>query len=119
MDRDTGTGALSFRRCLSSETETVSAPNAVCAAISPNASVGQLTALNVVNSLALSSDGSYIYTAAAFSDALARFSIEPAPAPPPAATPPEKKKKCKKKKKKKGKAGAAAKKCKKKKKEKK
>ena len=118
LDRNTGTGALSFRRCLTSETESVNP--AVCAAISPAASAGAGTALDPVNSLILSPDGSSLYTAAYLSDSIARFSFEPPPATQPATpAPKKKKKKCKKKKKKKkGKAGAA-KKCKKKKKKKK
>ena len=103
LDRNSGTGALTFRRCLTSETESVPA----CTPISPNASAGIGTALDQVNSLAMSVDGSSVYTTSWFSDDLARFAIEQPPlvlTPPgtnPVPTPPAKKKKCKKKKKKK------------------
>jgi Ca2+-binding RTX toxin-like protein len=78
LDRNATTGALTYRRCLSSETES----SAVCTVVSPAASFGADTALNSVNSLALSQDGSSLYTTSFFSDAVARFSVEPAPNAP-------------------------------------
>jgi hypothetical protein len=111
LDRNSSTGALTFRRCLTSETESASG----CAAISPSASFATGTALNSISALALSPDGSSVYTTSFFSDDVARFAIEPSPvATNPPATPPAHKKKCKKKKHKKH-AAESKKKCKKKK----
>jgi hypothetical protein len=115
LDRNTSTGALSFRRCLTSETESTTG----CAAISPSASFGTGTALDSVFGLALSPDGGSVYTTSFFSDAVARFAIEPAPVTnsnPPVTS--KKSKKCKKHKKHKKHADASKKKCKKKKKRK-
>jgi hypothetical protein len=82
LDRNVGTGALSFRRCISSETE--SATN--CALISPAASNGTGTALHQVDSLAMSPDGKSVYTTSFFADDVARFAIEQPP--PPVVSPP-------------------------------
>jgi 6-phosphogluconolactonase (cycloisomerase 2 family) len=91
LDRNTTTGALTPRRCLTTETESV---NSVCSAVTPTGSAGLNTAFNVIGGLALSPDGTSLYTAAISSDAVSRFAFEPAP---PAATPPATpKKKCKK-----------------------
>jgi hypothetical protein len=120
LDRNLGTGALSFRRCLTGETQSA----AGCGLIPPSASLGTNTGLDNVFGLALSPDGRSLYTAAVTSDAVARFAIEPTPvvSPPPVVAPSpnppvitkkKKKKKCKKKHKKR--AAEAKKKCKKKK----
>ena len=90
--------------------------------IAPSASSAANTGLANVFGLALSPNGRSLYTAAAASDAVARFAIEPTPvvSPPPVVTPSPnppvitKKKKCKKKHKKRA-AEAKKKKCKKKK----
>jgi DNA-binding beta-propeller fold protein YncE len=114
LDRGTG-GSLTFRRCLTSETQSVPA----CGAISPATSFGTGTALDQVNGLAMSADGKSLYTTSWFSDDVASFAVEQPPVasnpPATAPTPVKKKKKCKKKKKKHS-ADTAKKKCKKKKK---
>jgi 6-phosphogluconolactonase (cycloisomerase 2 family) len=114
LDRDTGSGSLAFRRCLTAETESA----AGCTLISPSASFGVSTAFDAPNGLALSADGRSLYTTSSNSDTIATFAVEQAPTvTPPVTNPPAavpKKKRCKKK----AKKGAAAgkKKCKKKKK---
>jgi Lactonase, 7-bladed beta-propeller len=100
LDRSSG-GSLTFRHCLTSETESATA----CTPITPAASFGTGTALDQVNSLAMSPDGASIYTTSWFSDDVASFAVEQPPVvvPPvtnPIPTPPvhkNKKKKCKKK----------------------
>jgi Ca2+-binding RTX toxin-like protein len=77
LDRNTSTGALTPRACLSTESESA----AGCTLISPSASFGANTALNAVHGLALTADGKSLYTAAVLSDAVGRFAIEQLPNP--------------------------------------
>jgi sugar lactone lactonase YvrE len=85
--------------------------------ISPSASSATNTGLANVNGLALSPDGTSLYTDSSTADAVAQLAIEPTPIPPAPVNPPAtKKKKCKKHKKKKKHAAESKKKCKKKKK---
>jgi 6-phosphogluconolactonase (cycloisomerase 2 family) len=98
LDRNTTTGSLTFRRCLTGETES----GAGCTLISPAASGGVNTALFNVNGLAISADGGSLYTAASGSDSIARFAFEgpavipPVVVPPVAGTPTSAPKRCKK-----------------------
>jgi len=114
LDRNTGSGALTFRRCFTSESESA----VLCNLISPSNSFGLSTGLDSINGLAISGDGRSLYSSSSTTDSLGRFAIEPAPPAPAAPAPAKKKKKCKKKKKHKHSASAAKKKCKKKKKKK-
>lgn len=73
FDRDLVTGALTYQGCITGETESATACDAVAGAASQGANSG----LDELNGLALSADGKSLYTVALFDDALARFDCDP------------------------------------------
>jgi 6-phosphogluconolactonase (cycloisomerase 2 family) len=73
FSRDTGTGKLSYKDCITGETENGPAGSGACAAIPSAASLGDGSGLNSLHSAIVSPDGTSLYATASSDDAVARF----------------------------------------------
>src|SRR5439155_25818790 len=73
FERDTTTGALTYKGCITGRTETGPAGSGACTAIPSANSRGSNSGLDAPQALALSADGRSLYAAAERDDAVARF----------------------------------------------
>ena len=71
--RDTSTGALTYRDCVTGEAASGPGGTNACAEIASATPAGSNSGLSNLNSLAMSPDGSSLYAAAGLDDAVARF----------------------------------------------
>jgi 6-phosphogluconolactonase (cycloisomerase 2 family) len=78
FDRDPVTGILTYRGCITGETESGPTGTGACAAIGSASTSGQDSGLDLPQSLALSPDGKSLYTASRLDDAVAHFDRDPA-----------------------------------------
>jgi 6-phosphogluconolactonase (cycloisomerase 2 family) len=75
FDRDSSTGALTFDRCVTGDTDVA------CAALPFANPGGEDSGFDELETIALSSDGRSLYGASEFDDAVSRFDREPVPQP--------------------------------------
>jgi 6-phosphogluconolactonase (cycloisomerase 2 family) len=78
FDRDPTTGQLTYRGCITGETETGPNGSGACSQISTAASTGTNSGLDEIRSVVLSPDGEWLYAASTADDAIARFERDPA-----------------------------------------
>jgi sirohydrochlorin ferrochelatase len=71
--RNTTTGKLTYKDCVTGETESGPAGSGACTAVGSATSIGTNSGLDTPESVAVSADGGSLYVGAAFDDAVARF----------------------------------------------
>jgi sugar lactone lactonase YvrE len=77
FDRDTVSGALTYRACITGSTAAGPGGSGSCTAIASAAPAGAGSGLNAIQSVALGAGGTSLYTASASDDAVARFNRNP------------------------------------------
>ena len=76
--RDTASGKLAYKGCITGETASGPAGSGACAAIGSAATGGANSGLDSPSSLVVSPDGSSVYVTSSFDDAVARFARDTA-----------------------------------------
>ena len=78
FDRDSATGQLTYRGCITGETQSGPGGSGACTQIASATSGGAGFSLNELHSLVVSPDEGSLYTASQYDDAVGRFDRDPA-----------------------------------------